>query len=59
MQIDFCIKAQKSPKVTYWKELCKPCLDLLKGRLYAKHTTSHSVEGINASPNLHKTIIII
>ena len=43
---DFCIKRPKFPRVTYGKELCKPYLELLMGRIYAKHATSHSWGGI-------------
>ena len=42
-QIDFCIKGQKFPRV---KELCKPYLQLLMGRIYAEYATSHSWGGI-------------
>ena len=45
-QIDFCIKGHKFSRVTNGKELYKPYLELLMGRIYA-------------SPNLHKTLIII
>ena len=36
-----CIKRPKFPKVTHGKELCKPYLEWLMGRIYAKHATSH------------------
>ena len=42
-QIDICIKV---PWVTHGKELCKPYLELLMGRNYAKHATSYSWGGI-------------
>ena len=35
-------KRQKFPRVTHGKELCKPCQELLKRRIYAKLATSHS-----------------
>ena len=36
----------KLPWVTYGKELCKPYLELLMGRIYVKHATSYSWRGI-------------
>ena len=38
-QIEICIKVKR---VTHGKELCKPYLELLMGRIYAKHATSYS-----------------
>ena len=40
---DFCIKV---PWVTHEKELRKPYLELLMGKIYAKHATSYSWGGI-------------
>ena len=42
-QIDICIKLGKFPWVTHAKELCKPYLELLMGRIYAKHATKFCI----------------
>ena len=50
-QIDLCIKGQKFPRVTHGKELCKPYLELLMGRIYANEVS----RGLAGSPILQYT----